>query len=286
MTLMPREAWQPFTPRGVAGFAHATFTRLVLVQIAIALVVAVASVWFISSQWFPVITHAISGMPPSGVIRKGVATNSIPVPSRLAENRSLAVVLDLTGRGELGRVADLEVTLKSNAVDLCGVLGCATVNYPRGYIISFNRAELEPWWGAWHWPMAALFGVAVIAKLLASWWMIALFLAPLVKMVAFYCDRHVTLAGSFRVAAAALLPGAFVMAGGIVLHGLGAINLVQLALLYLLHILCGGVFAATAPLFLPRLRYKARNPFASPSEKNAAPSSAGRKSPFSPRNEN
>ena len=281
--LTPKQAWQPFTPRGVAAFAQASVTRLVLVQLAVAILLAAATVWFLRSQWFPVIEHAIERLPTNGVIRHGTMTTSIPAPARLAENRSLAVAVDVEGTGRLGRVADLEVTLQARALDFCGMLGCSSLTYPRGYIISFNRVELEPWWGAWRTPLAALAGFLVITKLLVSWWMLALILWPVVKLIAFYCDRHVTLGGSIRLAAAALLPGAFLVTGGIVLYGLGAIDVVRLALVYLLHLGCGAIFVATAPLFLPRLRGRRKNPFVPPGGDDGS-RDAGRKSPFAARN--
>jgi hypothetical protein len=38
--IMPRQAWQPFTPRGVAAFAAASLGRLLLVQGLVAALVA------------------------------------------------------------------------------------------------------------------------------------------------------------------------------------------------------------------------------------------------------
>jgi hypothetical protein len=280
ISLMPSQAWQPFTPRGVAAFAHASITRLVLVQLAVAGCVAMTCVWFIVSHWFPIISEAIRELPNTGMIRRGVVTNSLSFPTRLAENRALAVVIDLSNERELGRVSDLEVVIKRTQIAVCGMTGCASVPYPRDYIISLNREELEPWWGAWRSPLAALVAIAVIIKLLLGWWFLGMLTTPLVKFIAFYCDRRVTLPGSFRVSGAALLPGAMIMAAGVILYGLGAVDLLQFGLIYLLHLFCGIVFVVTAPFFLPRLGEKLTNPFASPagSDDQASP---GQNNPFS-----
>src|SRR4051812_45144341 len=84
--LMPRHAWQPFTPRGVAAFAGATLTRLVLVQSIVAVIVAVALLWFLRIAWFPVITESIQRLPQAGVIRRGELQYGGESPGRLAAN--------------------------------------------------------------------------------------------------------------------------------------------------------------------------------------------------------
>ena len=46
-------AWEPLTPRGVAAFARARLSRLLLVQFVIASLAAAAVVWFLSDGLFP-----------------------------------------------------------------------------------------------------------------------------------------------------------------------------------------------------------------------------------------
>ena len=68
--------------------------------------------------------------------------------------------------------------------------------------------------------------------------------------------------------AAALIPGACVMAAGLVLYGFEAIDLFRFGLLFALHVLAGLIFVFTSPFFLPKIQSSARspNPFASAGE--------------------
>jgi hypothetical protein len=97
----------------------------------------------------------------------------------------------------------------------------------------------------------------------ASWWSLALLYVPLVKFIAFFADRAVTWGGAWRVAAAALLPGACLVALALLLYGSGVIPLFQFGLLYALHIVAGLVFVITSPFFLPKIFTApgAKNPF-------------------------
>ena len=64
----PAVAWQPFTPRGIAAFAHATFGRLFLLQVVFALLAAGAVIWFLRTAWCPPVREAIRNLPASGAI--------------------------------------------------------------------------------------------------------------------------------------------------------------------------------------------------------------------------
>jgi hypothetical protein len=125
--------------------------------------------------------------------------------------------------------------------------------------------------------------LATIVSLLVMWWSLAFVYLPLVKLIAFFADRVVTWRGAWRLSAAALLPGALIVAVGIVLYGFGAVDLFRLALLYALHIVAGLVFVVTSPFFLSKLFHGAitKNPFAGsapPGPETPAPPSP---SPFS-----
>ena len=67
---MPQHAWQPFTPRGVAAFAHSSATRLLAVQLVVAALVALSVTWFLSVAWIPVIEEGIRALPETGEIRR------------------------------------------------------------------------------------------------------------------------------------------------------------------------------------------------------------------------
>ena len=261
--LTPRQAWLPFTPRGVAAFAHATLTRTVLIQLAVAALVVFALLWFIRVAWSPVVTEAIQHLPEAGLIQRGeLIFNGEPL-TRLAENKRLALVVDIDGTREAGHIADLEILFEKNRVVLRGPLGGWWQQYDRRYSFSFNRPELGPWWGAWQWPILALVALATVISLLVMWWGLALFYVPLVKLLAFFADRTVTWRGAWRLSAAALLPGAALVALALVLHGFGVVDLLGFALLYALHLLAGLIFNCTSPFFLPKISDSAslKNPF-------------------------
>ena len=250
--LTPRHAWQPLTPRGVAAFAPATFTRLFLTQLAVATLVALAVVWFLNTEWFPMIRAAIGKLPDTSAIYSGELRWPGESPARLAENRLLSLTVDAEDAGETSQSADVAVVLHKNHVSFCSLLGCWPVDYPRGTIVGLNRPELEPWWGAWHWSILAVVALLVVAGLMVSWFVLATVYFPFAKLAAFYGDRELTWAGSWRLAGAALLPGAFLNIAGLFFYSIHALDLIHLGLIYLLHIVCGWVFIVASPFFLPK----------------------------------
>lgn len=266
--LTPRQAWQPLTPRGVAAFAFATLTRLVIVQIIVAALVAAAVIWFLRVAWFPVLDEATRALPEVAVIRRAELEYPGETPRRLAENPRLAVVVDLQGTRRSATASDLEIVFEKQAVAFCGALGCRAEPYPPGYIITLDRAVLEPGWGAWQWPVLLVLSLAVAVFLLLSWWTLALFYLPFVKVLIFFADRQATWRGAWRLCAAGLIPGALLVAVALVLYGFGAVDLFGFVLLYVLHIVAGLVFVFTSPFFLPKIfrEPKPKNPFAGSSD--------------------
>jgi hypothetical protein len=271
--LTPRHAWQPLTPRGVAAFAHATSTRLLIVQLVVAAIVTLAVLWFLRTAWFPVVLEAVQQLPETGAIHGGELDFGGSSPKRLAENARLAIIVDSAAAGTAGRTADLEVTFEKERVVICGTAGCWRRPYPRDYIISFNRAQVEAAWGAWRWAVIATVGLATFLLLLVMWWAVGLFYLPLVKVLALFADRRITWGGAWRLGCAALLPGALILAAGIILHGFGIIDLFRFALMYLLHVVAGLAFVVTSPFFLPTVGKSpaGRNPFGG--QKSARPAS-------------
>ena len=261
--LTPTQAWQPFTPRGVAAFGLATFTRVFFVQAAVAVLVGVALIWALRAAWVPVISEAIQQLPDTGNIQRGELHFPGESPQRLAENSKLAIVVDLEGTRAAGQVADLEFAFEKKRVVLRGPLGACWRDYGPQNVFSFNRPELTPWWDARRWAILLLLALALGVAVFASWWALALVYVPLVKFIAFFADRALTWGGAWRVSAAALLPGACLVALALILYGVGAIPLFQFGLLYALHIVAGLVFVLTSPFFLPKISVllASQNPF-------------------------
>ena len=51
-------AWQPLTFWGVAQFGRASWGRLFLVQLAVALFTALTVIWFLGGTWIPTLEQA------------------------------------------------------------------------------------------------------------------------------------------------------------------------------------------------------------------------------------
>lgn len=252
----------------MAAFANATVTRVVLAQLAVALLVAAAAIWFLRVAWFPVITEAVENLPPTGMIRRGelnLSPESPESPVTLAANARLAVVVDVARSESAGHAADIQITFERSRLAVCGALGCWWKPYDPDYAVPFNRREVEPLWGAWRGPILAIVAPTSVITMYVMWWSVALIYVPIIKLIAFFTDRVVTWRGAWRLSAAALLPGALIIALGLVLYGFGAVDAFRLMLLYLLHIVCGLAFIATSPFFLPKVSAaRAGNPFNAP----------------------
>ncbi|MHB8519574.1 MAG: hypothetical protein ACYDH9_02340 [Limisphaerales bacterium] len=263
----PAPAWQPLTAGGVAAFAHASARRLLLAELGVAVIVSAGIVWFLATAWFPVITDAIEQLPDRGAIRQGRLDWSGASPVALAGNGFLSIVLDLDATGGLGPASDVQGAFGKTGLTLCSVFGCLTVGYPVRWTISFSRAELGPWWGAWRPVILAAAGLLISLGLLLGWSLLALLYAAPVRLVAFFLDRDLGRGGAWRLASAALMPGALLLAAAVVLYGRHRLDLVGLIVLCGLHLVVGWMYLVLAPVRLPRQAMAAgesRDPFAVP----------------------
>ena len=248
-------AWQPLTPRGVAAFSKASCSRLFLVEIVVALIVAASLIWFLAVNYAPVITAATQQFPEGAVLKDGQLTGLNPGP--LAAGKFFALMMDPDETGEFGRTADVQLEFgRTNfyaSSQLSSVLGYLQFGYPTGKIVPLSRSTAEPWWGAWKSMLVPGAGLLAVPVLLLSWACLAtLYFLP-VRLMAFFLDRKVTAGGCWRLAAAAQLPGALFMAFAIVLYGLQMIDLIRLLVFWGLHLIIGWIYLATAPFALPKL---------------------------------
>ena len=245
-------AWQPLTVRGVAVFASATLGRLLLVQLVIALLAAGTVVWFVHKAWFPTIDEAIRALPPAGEIRSGRLDWSGPSPECLAEGRFLAIVVDLDHSGEARSPAQVQVEFGRQDFKVYSLFGYIRSAYPQSRTVAFNQPDLEPWWGAWAPPILAMVAGLVVAGLMVSWACLATVYCLPVWLIGFFTDRECSLGGSWRLAGAALMPGALLMCAAILTYGWGAFDLVRLAVAGAVHVMVGWVYLVISPLCLPR----------------------------------
>jgi hypothetical protein len=107
--------------------------------------------------------------------------------------------------------------------------------------------------------------LAVAVCLLPLWAVLAWVYAPAAKLIAWFCDRRLTWTGAWRLACAALLPGAVLLALGLVLYGLQMADVFGLGYFGTVHFLVGWVYLLAGPVFAPRLSSisSSRNPFQS-----------------------
>ena len=131
--------------------------------------------------------------------------------------------------------------------------GYSEIFYVPNRIDPFNRTELEPLWGAWAAEILFLAAAAVTAGLLLSWWTLAtLYFLP-VWLLGFFTDRDLNFRECWKLSGAALLPGALLMAAGVLLYDLGWLDLVTLGFVFAAHFVLGWIYLFISQLFLPRI---------------------------------
>ncbi|TXT43708.1 MAG: Uncharacterized protein FD140_4946 [Limisphaerales bacterium] len=244
--------WQPLTFGGVAGFARVRWTRLLLLQGIVAALVAVNVVLLLGRGWFPVVTQAVQGLNDFGAVRGARLAWPAKEAVVLAENRFLGLVVDLEESGGTGQIADLQIEFSRERIKVVSLLGYTSLPYPGGVEIELNRQTLDPWWNAWR--PAFMFGGAfgTMLFLFASWSALAVLYAVPVRVLAWFAGRAASPGKSWRVAAAALLPGAVWMGGAVFLYAVEQLSLVGLGAAFGLHFVVGWVYVLGAPFCLPR----------------------------------
>jgi hypothetical protein len=148
------------------------------------------------------------------------------------------------------------------------------LNYPADRELPFNRPVLEPWWGAWEPILLGLVAILVAAALLLSWALLATVYFALARLIAFFADRHLDWRGSWRLASAALMPGALLLNAAIFFYGLGVVDLIRFLVLAVLHLVLGWIYLVVSSLLLPRSPTATPcqvNPFASPASEPKPP---------------
>ncbi len=259
-------AWEPLTPRGVAAFAHARLGRLFLVQTVVAFIAAAAIAWFLDDSVFPVIQTAIQNLPDQGEIRSAKLGWQGDSPKLLAEGKFLAFDVDLDHSGKINSTADLQIEFGQEEIWSFALLGYAEFPYPSGRVIAFNRTELEPLWGAWRSTILFAAMMAAAMSLLACWWLLATFYFLPVWLLGYFVNRDLDFRRSWKFSCAALLPGALLMAAGIVLYDFGMVDLVQFGFIFGAHFVLGWIYLFVSLLFVPGIPtgLPKGNPFVAP----------------------
>jgi hypothetical protein len=257
--------WQPLTPRGVVAFARAPLRRLLLVQFIFALLAATALVWFLRTAWFPTIRQAVAQLPARGEMNSGRLNWSGNSPQLLAEGHFLAFVADTNHGGTLRSPAQIQVEFGRDNIFFYSLAGYREWPYPKEWNFGFNHTELQPWWGAWEAPIQWLAFTGMLFWCMASWWLLAtLYFLP-VWLGGFFTNRDLNLSQSWKLAGAALMPGALVMTLAMVVYGFGVLDLVQLTAAAGAHLIVSWVYLVWSVWAAPKSRAIApatANPFA------------------------
>ena len=258
----PTFAWEPLTPRGVAAFARASFERLFIVQSIFALIATASVVWLLSDGIFPVIDDAIDQLPDVGSIHGGKLDWRDDSPVMLAEGKILAISVDIEHGGALRSPADFQFEFGRDSLVVYSLFGAGEVPYPSGYLIAANRSDARPTWGAWSPNLLGLVAIGTFFGLMGTWLLLATIYFFPVWLLCFFANRDLNFRASWKLAAAALMPGALVMALALVLYDYGAFDFVQLCFAFGMHLVIGWIYLFVSPLFLIRvLQAEKKNPF-------------------------
>jgi hypothetical protein len=248
----------------IAGFSKHSFRGLLLVQLAVACVSVVILFWFLSHAWLPVLDQSISRMPATGQIRYGRLDWTAEAPVRLGESPFLSLIVDPKGSRELGQIADVQLELRERVLRVYSLLGFVDFPYVPQWQVALSQAEARAWYGAWR-PFIIM-GIAVftVTLLFFVWFLVATLYALPLWLVAFFTDREITVAGCWKLAAAALLPGALWLGAAVMLYGLRRLSLTGLLVATPFHLLLGWLYLGVALRRLSRAKEAtplSENPF-------------------------
>jgi hypothetical protein len=259
----PRFAWEPVTPHGVASFARASFERLFVVQSIFALLATASVVWLLADGFFPTVDAAIKQLPATGEINQG-KLNWPDAPSKtLAEGHFLAFTVDLKHSGQFRSPAQFQFEFGEASVVIYSFLGSMEIPYPPGQSFYFNRPDVQPVWGAWAPELLGLVALLTFFGLLLAWSLLATIYFLPVWLISFFANRDLNFREAWKLAGAALMPGALLLTLAILLYGFGAFDLVQFCFAFAMHYLIGWIYLLVSPPFLQRaIPADKKNPFA------------------------
>ncbi len=262
---------EPFTPRGVAGFARVKWGRLLLAQAIFAFLAAATIAWFVYNNCFPIIQAAIENLPSNGEIQSGELNWSGGPSAVLAEGRFLAFNVDLDHSGQFHSPADVQIEFGRESILVFSLFGYDEFFYPPNETIEFNQPELDPLWKAWRAEILFLVATAAFIALLLSWWLLATIYFLPAWLIGFFTNRDLDLRASWKLSGGALLPGALLMTAGIFLYGINFIGLVPFLFIFGVHFILGWLYLLFGLLFFPRtsLAPSRGNPFNKPRKQDA-----------------
>lgn len=256
----PTNAWQPFTFRGVAAFAFASWGRTALVLLVAAVVVSGFVVWGLSISLVPDFETALARLPEQGAIDHGQLKWAGDFPATLSDGPFVTITIS-DGSTPPSLMTDWKIELRPSLLHACWFLGCADFPYPPDRVIPINKPFLDPWWGAWRPAVLWVAGLlSTLIFLLLSAVLSFVYLWP-ARLLAFFLDRRLTLGGAWRLSVAAVAPALLVFAAAAMSYATGTISLILLLLAVPAYVLASALYVSGALTRLPRLVPAPDNPF-------------------------
>ena len=194
----------------------------------------------------------IQKLPAAGEIRSGRLDWHGDSPELLAEGHFLAFDVDLDHSGQIRPTADVQIEFGRETVRVFSLLGYLEWNYPRRLCLRLQPQRTGTAVGRLGDGTPILAAAAVMVGLLLSWSLLAtLYFLP-VWLLGFFANRDLNFRQSWRLAGAALMPGALLMAAAILLYGIGFLNLVSFGFIFGAHFVIGWIYLFVSLLFVPR----------------------------------
>lgn len=274
----------PTTFGGVAALGFGRFWWLGAWQAAIAMLTAVVLVIALEATWVRSLERAVAALPERAAIVDGRLNWTNPAPAILNSSPFLGVVVDPGALRELGGGSDVTLFLESDRVALRSLFGWIQYPYPPQHQVPLGRFEVEGWLAAWKSPILGTTGLALAAALLASWTLLATAYGLPVWLLSLPAQIHPTLGQCWRLAGAAVLPGALFLTGAVALYASRQLEFVGLLLAFPAHFAVGWIYLFGGLRRLKRDAAPVRaNPFSTtPPPAPSVPARRAPENPFQP----
>ncbi|MBC8324609.1 MAG: hypothetical protein H8E27_03150 [Verrucomicrobia subdivision 3 bacterium] len=250
----------PVTFSGVASFAETGWGRLLGWQFLMALALGGAVLLVLARHWAPVVDSAMQQLPAKTGWHEGTLVWPDDNLVELGRNNYFCLIVDPAGTARQGQLADIQVELRHEDWLLGSVFGYFELDYAPGDL-PLQRKELAPWWGARRPFLLLAMGATAGALAWIGWLALGLGGGVIARTVAFYVDRQCPPGGGWRLAAAAQLPSALLLAVGVLCYALGLLPWMGLLILMPVAALIAWGYLFFAPFFLPKIETTGPNPF-------------------------
>jgi hypothetical protein len=256
--------WQPLTPKGAAAFASASLTRLYVVLLCFATATGFAVVFFLSQMCVPVVDQLTRELPEGVVLSLGELFGLDESVS--ASTPFLSIDIDADAQLPDTHPSDVRVLFHKSGWKACSLLGCVEQAYLRDTTLALGPSHLGPKWAAWKPLVLGGAALGTVVWLFVVWTVLATVYCLPLWLAARATGRRLSLAGSWKISAAGLMPGSAMMVLAVVLYSLRVLDLPALAFVNAAHLVAGWIFLGVVVATLERREAKtgtkaAGNPF-------------------------